>query len=91
MINSSEKTFEENNGKYGTINLNESTNHLNIALTQLPYIDGSTDEVPVYRAHGIDKEGNEYEIQWDVVENWKEIDDEQEMCNWDNPANVDKL
>lgn len=60
-------------------------------LTQDAYIDGSADETPYYRAMAEDAEGNEYEVFWDVLENWKEIEDEQEMCDWDNPAKVELI
>ncbi|MBP1971562.1 hypothetical protein J2Z83_003713 [Virgibacillus natechei] len=63
-----------------------------IALTQQAYIDGLADETPIYKAHGIDREGNEYEVEWEVVENWDLIEDEQEMVeDWDKPVSVDKI
>lgn len=56
-------------------------------LTQEPYIDG-THEKPFYRANAVDAEGKLYEIRWDVKDNWEEIEDESEMCDWDSPKGV---
>ncbi|WP_019156825.1 hypothetical protein [Robertmurraya massiliosenegalensis] len=61
-----------------------------IRLTQNAYLDG-THENPYYSANGIDAEGNEYEITWDVVENWKELEDESECCDWDEPKSVEQI
>lgn len=62
------------------------------ALTQQAYIDGLADETPIYKSHGIDREGNEYEFEWEVVENWELIEDEQEMVeDWDKPVSVEKI
>lgn len=63
-----------------------------IKLTQDPYIDGVAGERPYYRAVGKDAEGKEYEVIWNVVDNWEEIEDEEEMVKeWDIPAKVIKL
>lgn len=75
------KAFEENDYQF----VNQE-----IALTQKPYIDGS--ETPVYKAHGIDNVGNEYELEWEVVDNWEQIEDEQEMvANWEEPNYITKI
>jgi len=29
-----------------------------------------------------------YEVRWDVKDNWEEIEDESEMCDWDSPVSV---
>ncbi len=60
-------------------------------LTQDAYIDGPAEGTPYYRAMAIDQEGNEYEVTWEVVENWEQIEDESEMCDWDSPASVEKM
>lgn len=62
------------------------------ALTQQPYIDGPTGETPFYRASAVDEENNAFEATWDVVDNWQEIEDEQEMVeDWDQPSNVKEI
>lgn len=62
------------------------------ALTQQPYIDGPADGTPYYRAMAVDAEGNEYEVEWEVVEYWEKIEDEQEMVeDWDTPVSVEKI
>lgn len=62
-----------------------------ITLTQDPYIDGPADECPVYKAHGTDEDGNEYIVAWNVVDGYEDIEDESEMCEWDNPSGVMSL
>ncbi|EIT85924.1 hypothetical protein A374_08814 [Fictibacillus macauensis ZFHKF-1] len=53
-----------------------------ITLVQDPYIDGVSGQRPHYKATGEDVEGNEYLVTWDVKDNWEEIEDESEMCDW---------
>ncbi|MFJ5713101.1 helix-turn-helix domain-containing protein [Neobacillus sp. NPDC093127] len=63
-----------------------------ITLTQDPYIDGVPGREPYYRAVGIDAEGNEYNVVWNVVDNYEEIEDESEMvADWGKPFDVIKL
>jgi hypothetical protein len=59
-----------------------------ITLTQDAYIDGPADERPIYKAHGVDEEGNEYIVTWDVVDGYEEITDESEMCDWKHPIGI---
>jgi|GEM_PF-2558253 len=59
-----------------------------ITLTQDPFIDGVVGERPIYKAHGTDDQGNEYIVTWNVVDNWENIEDESEMCDWDNPIGL---
>src|SRR5699024_8267464 len=58
-----------------------------VAITQDPYIDGVRGEAPVFKAAGVDCDGNEFKITWDVVENWEEVaehgDDQQMVEDWD--------
>lgn len=80
---SSVKVFA--NGNWPAVNLE-------IALTQQPYIDGPANSTPIYKAAGIDQSGNEYEVEWEVKDNWKDIEDEQEMVdNWDEPDSIKKI
>lgn len=59
-------------------------------LTQEAYMAG-THDAPHFEAHAVDADGNEYMVQWDVRDNWREMDDQSDMCDWDNPASVDAL
>lgn len=59
-------------------------------LTQDAYIDGIAGERPHYKAHGVDEEGNEVLVIWNVYDNWADIEDEGDMCDWSNPASVEK-
>jgi hypothetical protein len=61
-------------------------------LTQQPYIDGAADETPYYRASAEDTEGNDHEVTWEVVDNWEQIEDEQEMVeDWEKPVNITRI
>lgn len=86
---------KEENGSVESVNLFEKGHdlpvNLEVALMQRAYIDGPVDETPYYKAAGIDQEGNEYEVKWNVVDGWEYIEDEQEMCNWDDPESIDKI
>src|SRR5690625_367048 len=88
---------KEANGSVESTSIFEGENpddlpvNLEVALTQQAYIEGNTNERPVYKANGIDSEGNEYEVTWEVVDNWEEIEDEQEMCDWDIPVSIEKI
>lgn len=81
-------TVAPNNGEGGHYYQDKTTE---IALTQQAYIDGPADGTPIYKATGIDQHGNNYEVTWEVVENWEQIEDEQEMCDWDQPARIEKI
>jgi|SRR5690625_1060487 len=76
---------------YEILNGKERYIDTEVALTQQAYIDGQMDEAPVYKALGIDDEGNKYEIEWSVKDNWEQIEDEEEMCDWDSPVSVEKV
>lgn len=60
-----------------------------LELTQQAYIDGKQEERPYYKAEAEDGEGNKYEVTWDVVDNYEEIEDEEEMCEWDSPSDIE--
>jgi hypothetical protein len=59
-----------------------------ITLTQEPYIDGVSGERPIYKAHGTDDQGQDVIVTWTVVDGWESIEDESEMCNWDQPTGI---
>ena len=49
------------------------------------------DDRPFYKASAVDQEGNEFEVAWEVVDHWQELEDENEMCDWENPASVERI
>jgi len=69
----------------GTDIMTINYNGTEITLTQDPYIVGIANERPVYKAHAADLNGNEYFVEWDVVDEWESIEDESDMCDWDSP------
>ncbi|WP_054955033.1 hypothetical protein [Paenibacillus dakarensis] len=62
-----------------------------ITLMQDPYIDGPIDERPIYKALGVDEEGKECIVVWQVVDGYEEITDESSMCDWENPSGIMKF
>lgn len=60
---------------YGTVQHNDIT----ITLTQQAYLqsDGNDDW---YQAVGVDAEGNEYMIKWEIV--CPDAEDESDACDW---------
>ena len=60
-------------------------NGVTVHLTQQAYADncGTAGDVR-YRAKGIDDAGNEYLVTWDTYDNAVEIENEDEMCDWDD-------
>ncbi|MFA8439285.1 hypothetical protein [Pueribacillus sp. YX66] len=64
-------------------------------LTQQPYIDGPSGGEPIFKAMAIDTDGNEYEVEWEVVDNWEEVaengDDQELVEDWSAPSNVTKI
>jgi len=60
--------------------------HLQLKPTQDPYV---TDCGRQYKAHMIDKEGNEYEMYWDVLPTFDYAEtDESSACDWENPVEL---
>lgn len=68
-----------------------------IELTQDAYITTINGEVGTeyYTAGAVDAEGNDYIVNWKITEYWKdkldECDDESNLCDWDNPAEIRKI
>lgn len=58
---------------------------------QDPYTDGGAGGRPYYKAMVIDNADNEYLMFWDVYDYWEKIENEDEMCDWENPASVRKI
>ena len=73
---------------YGTVEYRGKT----LTLTQQAYSQTYCGFEPVYEAHAVDIEGNEYKITWemsdyfiDCLNNWQEDDDvldEGDACDW---------
>ena len=54
-------------------------------ITQEPYLTGPLGH-GVYQATGIDQEGNEVMLTWEILEGYNPTDDPEELaCDWDNP------
>ena len=84
---------EQNNPREETNMTTVNYEGKDYTLTQEAYMAGTHDQ-PHYEAHAVDADGNEYMVQWDVVDNWQEIaetGDQSDMCDWDNPASVEAL
>ena len=59
-------------------------------LTQQPYITSAGGR-PWYEAIAISADGDTARIEWAVVDEWEDIEDESEACDWDKPASVTRL
>jgi len=70
-------TYADNAKLYGMLKVHGIT----IALTQDAYLDGTKDN-PYYTAAAIDGQGREYRVRWDVVEDWQDIEDAGDHCDW---------
>ena len=54
-----------------------------LTLIQQAFIDGLEGDEH-YKAKAMDSDENEYMIRWEITaENWKEVEDESNMCDWD--------
>jgi hypothetical protein len=58
-------------------------------LTHTQRLDGIADNH--YLANAIDQEGNEYNVYWNPVEGWEQMEDESDCCDWDNPVSVKEI
>lgn len=67
-------------------------NNLTVKITKDAEIDGTHDE-PYYKGFGVDAEGNEYYIIWDIKEgvDVENIEDNSDACDWENPREIVKL
>jgi hypothetical protein len=81
--------------KLGDVTLNGTTIH----LTQQAFADSAgTDGGVAYFAHGVDDEGNEYQVRWETTAAWNALQasyrndpdntdcdsiPEDEACDWD--------
>ena len=57
-----------------------------ITLSQEPYIDWVCGESAYYIAHATDVGGNDYEVYWDICDDYDpEQQEEESACEWDAP------
>lgn len=76
------KKFNQLNARNSTIIEVECTEY---RTTQNPYLYNDT-----YKAHALDQDDNEFEIEWEI-NHFENLEDESEACDWDNPISVRKL
>ena len=68
-----------------------------IELTQDAYITSINGQegTEYYTAHAQDANGNEYMVNWEIIDYWRdkleECDDESNLCDWDNPTDIKRL
>jgi hypothetical protein len=60
-------------------------------LQQDAYADNYMDRI-CYFATAADSEGNNYKVMWELKdpENYAELEDESEACDWDDAAEVNE-
>lgn len=66
-----------------------------VYLIQQAEIAGTIDDT-YYTAYGVDKNGNEYVVEWDTTEYWDNLPDEAQgdqsiACDWENPRRVERM
>lgn len=77
-----EKLFEENAKKYRTVFCDD----VEIALLENPYPEGSIFDW-YYRASGMDKDGNLWDICWDVIKGADlNTNYDEEIVEWKKPT-----
>lgn len=60
-------------------------------LNQEPYLDtDGSYENPVYKANATDITENEYRILWECHDDWETIEDGHDMCDWEEPTEIQK-
>ena len=65
------------NQDYGTVEHEGKT----LKLTQQAFC-GNYPGIDVYVAAAVDEEGNEYQVKWNCLEGWMDMDDESDCCDW---------
>lgn len=49
------------------------------------------DGKPFYKASAVDQEGKSFEVVWETFEEWEDLYNEDEMCDWENPESVNEI
>lgn len=77
--------LNELKNKYGSVRFNCRE----YVLIQDTYVTGALAN-PYYTASAIDENGNEYMVVWEIkdLENFAELEDESNACDWDNPSEI---
>ncbi len=83
MVLNQEYHLWELEDRFGTVEHEDTTWY----LTQQPYIMGAGEQ-PWYEAVAINIYGDTARIEWAVVDDWRDIEDESDVCNWDTPVSV---
>ncbi len=82
-----EKLFEENAKKYGTV----FCDGVEVALIENPYPEGSIYDW-YFRASGMDKDGNLWDICWEHISDVDEcVDYHSQVGDWDTPSYAELL
>lgn len=58
-----------------------------VYLKQTAYLSGS--DIIFFEAAGIDADGNDYQIIWNIL--CEDADDDRNACDWNKPKSVKKL
>lgn len=78
-----EKEHNEMLSEYGSVLFEGEEYEL---TQQAHYCESAGDE---YTAHAFDKNGDEYYVYWDIIN--PDAEEEENMCDWDNPARVSRI
>ena len=60
-----------------------------LQITQDAYLSGTNDH-PVYEGKGIDKDGKEYGITWEILEGYEHGNGEEYACDWSKPVAIEE-
>lgn len=78
---------------FESLNTNNSTivsfEGVEYRTTQNPYVN---DEGTHYEATAINKDNEQVLIEWEIThQDYKNLEDESDACDWDNPSRVIRL
>lgn len=76
-----EQLFKENAKKFGTV----FCDNVEIALVENPYPEGSIYDW-YFKASGMDKDGNLWDICWDIIKGADANTDDEEIVEWEKPT-----
>ena len=61
-----------------------------LLITQDAYLSGTSDH-PVYEGTATDKDGIEYNLTWEILEDYNPENGEENACDWSKPVNIQRL
>ncbi|MGG0029516.1 hypothetical protein ABEX92_16780 [Bacillus safensis subsp. osmophilus] len=78
---------------FESLNINNSTivffEGVEYRTTQNPYVN---DEGTQYEATAINRDNEQVLIEWEITyQDYKNLEDESDACDWDNPSKVIRL